>query len=359
MPLSQAPRLRIVVLGLSITSSWGNGHATTYRSLLRALAAQGHDVLFLERDLPWYADNRDLPNPSYARVGLYAEPSQLKDRYAGEIRQADVVIVGSYVPDGVEVGEWVLAQAQGVSAFYDIDTPVTLAELAAGRELYVSRALIPRYALYLSFTGGQVLDRIQREFGARRARALYCSVDPEHYAPEPSVAVWQLGYMGTYSADRQPGLEQLLLSPARTRPELKFAVVGPQYPETIDWPGNVTRIGHLAPQQHRAFYNRQRFTLNLTRAQMRAVGYSPSVRLFEAAACGATIISDPWDGLDQFFTPERDLLIAERGEDTLHWLRELSETERRAIGQRARARVLSAHTAEHRARELLAFVAES
>jgi spore maturation protein CgeB len=359
MPLSQPPRLRIVVLGLSITSSWGNGHATTYRSLLRALSALGHDVSFLERDLPWYADNRDLPSPPYARVGLYADPSELKDRYGSEIRDADLVIVGSYVPDGVEIASWVVQHAQGVSAFYDIDTPVTLAELAAGRELYVSRALIPRFALYLSFSGGHVLDRVQRELGARRARALYCSVDPEHYAPQPSAAVWQLGYMGTYSADRQPALEELLLAPARQRPELKFAVVGPQYPETIDWPDNVTRIAHLAPRQHRAFYNRQRFTLNLTRAQMRAVGYSPSVRLFEAAACGATIISDDWLGIDEFFTPERELLIARRGEDTLRWLRELSEAERCAIGKRARARVLAAHTAEHRARELLAYVAES
>jgi spore maturation protein CgeB len=352
-------QLKIVVIGLSITSSWGNGHATTYRGLLRALAALGHDVLFLERDLPWYADNRDLPKPNYARVELYADPSQLKDRHASDVADADLVIVGSYVPDGVEIGQWVNERAQGVTAFYDIDTPVTLTQLAAGQELYISRALIPKYALYLSFTGGPVLDRLEREFGARAARALYCSVDSEHYAPQPCAAAWQLGYMGTYSADRQDGLERLLLAPARTRPELKFAVVGPQYPETLNWPDNVTRIAHLAPSDHRLFYNRQRFTLNLTRAQMRAVGYSPSVRLFEAAACGATIISDAWDGIEEFFRPGQELLIAENGADTLRYLRELPEVERVAIGQRARSRVLAAHSSEHRARELLAYVAES
>jgi spore maturation protein CgeB len=351
--------MKIVVIGLSITSSWGNGHATTYRGLLRALAALGHDVLFLERDLPWYADNRDLPEPPYARVALYDDPTQLKDRYLSEIRQADLVIVGSYVPDGVEIGTWVNANAQGVTAFYDIDTPVTLTQLASGQELYISRELIPKYALYLSFTGGHVLDQLERDFGARAARALYCSVDPEVYAPQPSAAAWQLGYMGTYSADRQEGLERLLLAPSRTRPELKFAVVGPQYPETIDWPENVTRIAHLAPSQHRLFYNRQRFTLNLTRAQMRAVGYSPSVRLFEAAACGAAIISDAWEGIDSFFLPGHELLIAQTSADTLRYLRELPEAERIAIGQRARARVLAAHTGEHRAHDLLAYVAES
>lgn len=356
MPVTE--KLNIVVIGLSITSSWGNGHATTYRGLLRALATLGHEVLFLERDLPWYADNRDLPEPSYARVELYSDPTQLKDRYEYEIQQADLVIVGSYVPDGIEIGAWVTSCAQGVTAFYDIDTPVTLTQLAAGQELYISRALIPKYALYLSFTGGQVLDRLEREFGARAARPLYCSVDPDYYAPQPSAAAWQLGYMGTYSADRQAGLERLLLTPARQRRELKFAVVGPQYPETIDWPDNLTRIAHLAPSQHRAFYNRQRFTLNITRAQMRAVGHSPSVRLFEAAACGAAIISDSWQGIEEFFRPERELLIAENSADTLEYLRDLPEGERIAIGQRARVRVLSAHTGEHRARELLAYVRE-
>jgi spore maturation protein CgeB len=165
--------------------------------------------------------------------------------------------------------------------------------------------------------------------------------------------------MGTYSADRQPGLEQLLLEPARTRPELKFAVVGPQYPDGLNWPDNVTRVPHLPPSMHRSFYNRQRFTLNLTRAQMRAAGYSPSVRLFEAAACGAAIISDAWEGIDEVLQPEREILIAEEAADTLRYLRDLPESERVAIGERARARVLSAHTADHRARELLAYVAES
>jgi spore maturation protein CgeB len=351
--------LRIVVLGLSFTSSWGNGHATTYRGLIRELAALGHEVLFLERDAAWYAGNRDLRDPDYARVELYADLETLKSRYQDDVRNADLVIVGSYVPDGIAVGEWVTRIARGVTAFYDIDTPITLKQLEQGRELYLSKRLIPRYSLYLSFTGGPVLEHLERKFSARAARPLYCSVDPDLYRVQTCEPLWQLGYMGTYSEDRQPTLQRLLLEPAQRCAEVNFAVVGPQYPESIRWPDNVARIAHLAPQQHCRFYNQQRFTLNVTRAHMREMGYSPSVRLFEAAACGTPIISDDWAGLDQFFTPDLEILIADSVLDTLRYLHEIPESQRRAIGLRARERVLGSHTARHRAQELLQYLSEA
>src|SRR5215203_1359041 len=250
-PMNQ-PRLRIVILGLSITSSWGNGHATTYRGLVRELAARGHDVLFLERDVEWYASNRDLPHPPHGRTELYESVSELRQRFSTEVADADLVIVGSYVPEGTDVGEWVVHHAGGVTAFYDIDTPVTLAKLARGEEEYLSRRLIPHYQLYLSFTGGPTLRRLEEEYGAPVARPLYCSVDPALYYPEAAAAQWDLGYMGTYSDDRQPGLSRLLLEPARRWRSGRFAVAGPQYPRTIDWPTNVQRIEHLPPARHRA-----------------------------------------------------------------------------------------------------------
>src|SRR3990170_1331251 len=132
--------MRIVIIGLSITSSWGNGHATTYRGLVRELAARGHDVLFLERDVPWYAENRDLPHPPFGQTSLYSSLVELKDRWTRPIREADFVIVGSYVPQGVAVGEWVTSVATGPVAFYDIDTPVTLAKLDRGDTEYLSRS---------------------------------------------------------------------------------------------------------------------------------------------------------------------------------------------------------------------------
>jgi spore maturation protein CgeB len=350
------PPLRVVILGLSITSSWGNGHATTFRGLVRELHAAGDDVLFLERDQPWYAANRDLPRPPYGRVALYWGLPELRDRFGEAVREADVVVVGSYVPDGVDVGNWVLRTAHGLTAFYDIDTPVTLARLSGGTLDYLSREQIPRYDLYLSFTGGPMLERLEREHGSPCARPLYCSVDPSLYFPEPQPAAWDLGYLGTYSADRQPKLDQLLLRPAARKPALACVVAGPLYPRGLRWPANVRRIQHVAPTRHRTFYNSQRFTLNLTRAEMALAGYSPSVRLFEAAACGTPIISDAWDGLDTLFRPGREILVARTARDVIAYLTELSEPDRQAIAARARRRALASHTATHRAAQLRRYV---
>ncbi|HTD87009.1 MAG TPA: glycosyltransferase [Candidatus Binatia bacterium] len=351
--------LEIVIIGLSITSSWGNGHATTYRSLVRELSGRGHNVLFLERDAPWYAANRDMPKPRFGRTALYRSFPELRRRFASAIRTADVVIVGSYVPEGAAIGDWVTETAGGVTAFYDIDTPVTLARLEKENLDYLTRELIPRYQLYLSFTGGPTLRRLERELGSPMARPLYCSVDPALYHPEAARLAWDLGYMGTYSDDRQPVLDKLLVEPARQYSEGRFVVAGPQYPRNIRWPRNVRRRVHLAPAKHRAFYNAQRFTLNITRANMVRAGWSPSVRLFEAAACGTPIISDPWNGLDEFFTPGSEILIANSPEETLHYLQHIPEEQRQLIGQRARQRVLAEHTSHHRALDLESHINEA
>jgi spore maturation protein CgeB len=348
--------VKFAFFGLSITSSWGNGHATTYRSLVRELVARGHDVVFLERDMPWYADNRDMPEPPFGRTKLYNSVAEGKGRFEREVRDADVVVVGSYVPDGVEMGDWVLDTARGVTAFYDIDTPVTLSKLARGDYEYITPAQVARYDLYLSFTGGPTPRFIEREYGSPCARVLYCSVDPSLYYPEQCPIKWDLGYIGTYAEDRQPALEGLLCETARQWTAGGFVVAGPMYPKRIRWPRNVYRIEHLSPPHHREFYNSQRFTLNVTRADMIRAGYSPSVRLFEAAACGTPIISDEWDGLDSLLRIGSEVLVARTAEDSLRILRETSEAERQAIGDRARLRILSAHTAAHRAAELEAYV---
>ncbi|WP_114783743.1 CgeB family protein [Botryobacter ruber] len=345
--------MNIVILGLSITSSWGNGHATTFRGLVRELNNLKHEVLFLERDVPWYASSRDLPNPEYCQTELYQSLDDLKQRFTEQVREADLVIVGSYVPEGVQVGEWVVQTARGIKAFYDIDTPVTLAKLERQDFEYLHPRLIPQYDLYLSFTGGPTLDLLEQKYGSPMARALYCSFDPDLYFPERQVIQWDLGYLGTYSEDRQPPLEKLMLDAARIWPEGKFVVAGPQYPETVHWPANTQYIHHLPPAEHRKFYNSQRFTQNITRADMIKAGYSPSVRLFEAAACGTPIISDYWDGLDTVFTIGSEILVAYSAADTLQYLREMSEKERKVIGERARQKVLTQHTAAHRAQELV------
>jgi spore maturation protein CgeB len=352
------PRLRIVVLGLSITSSWGNGHATTYRSLVKGLAARGHDVLFLERDVPWYAAHRDLPEPPYGRTELYEDGDDLESRFAADIREADLVVVGSYVPERAAVGEWVLGTARGTRAFYDIDTPVTLAMLERGDETYLTRSLARRYDLYLSFTGGPTLERLARDFGAARALPLYCSVEADRYRPMEGTSRLDLGYLGTHSDDRLGALERLLIEPARRWPEGRFAVAGAQYPDSIRWPANVERREHIPPTEHPAWYGSQRFTLNVTRARMIEAGWSPSVRLFEAAACGVPIVSDWWSGLDAFFVPGKEILIARDGDEVLATVRDLDEASRRRIAEAARVRVLAEHTGERRAEELERYVLE-
>lgn len=343
--------MKLVVLGLSLSSSWGNGHATTYRALLKAFAARGHDILFLEREASWYASSRDLADPDFARLIFYSSLYEL-EAWRGRIAGADAVIVGSYVPEGVAVGRFVQRAARGVAAFYDIDTPVTLAKLERGDFEHLAPELIPGYDLYLSFTGGPTLRTIQERYGSPAARALYCSVDPEAYPPIDTPKSWDLSYLGTYSPDRQPSLERLLIEPARRLPERRFVVAGPQYPAGVDWPANVDRIDHLPPADHPAFYAASRFTLNVTRADMIAAGWSPSVRLFEAAACATPIISDAWEGLDSLFAPGREILLPGGSDAVVEALRSTSDQDAQRIGRAARARMLAGHSAARRAAEL-------
>jgi spore maturation protein CgeB len=349
------PSLNCVFLGLSITSTWGNGHATTYRGLLKELSKRGYQTTFLERDVPWYSSHREFDNLPYCTVALYSSLDELKDRFIGLLRTADLVVVGSYVPDGIAVGEWVTATAKNLTAFYDIDTPVTLSNLKNGRCEYLSTQLCGRYDLYLSFTGGPTLDFIERKLGSPCARALYCSVDPALYYPESQAVCWDIGYLGTYAADRQPALENLLLDAARKRPNQRFIVAGPQYPQDVIWPPNVERIEHLPASEHRHFYNSQKFTLNVTRRDMIRSGYSPSVRLFEAGACGIPILTDQWPGLQTFYEPFSEILPVRSGADLASYLG-MPDEQRRQVGARARQRTLRFHTAAVRAREFEAYV---
>jgi spore maturation protein CgeB len=344
--------MRVAILGLSITSAWGNGHATNYRALARALHRRGDHVAFLERDMPWYAQHRDLAAPPWCETHLYDSVAQLRRSFGSVVAGADLVIVGSFVPDGAEVAAWVLGTASGPVAFYDIDTPVTIQKLRADDREYLSRELVERFDLYLSFTAGPALEVLADEFGARRPEAFYCFVDPEVYAPVEAPERWALNYLGTYSAGRQPAVEELLVKPARTRPTDRFAVAGPMYPLDIDWPVNVERTPHLPPAEHPAFYRGARFTLNLTRPEMRALGYAPSVRLFEAGACGAAIISDAWPGLETVFSPGEEILIARHARDVLEILEQTTPAEASELGRAARARVLDEHTADSRVERL-------
>ena len=344
--------MKIVIFGLTITSAWGNGHATTYRSLVKALARLGHRIVFIEKDVEWYRNNRDLPEPMFCSVCLYDDWCTNGAMLMRECADADAIMIGSYFPDAIEASKSILEANLGPLLFYDIDTPITIAALRErGATDYLDVALIPKYDAYLSFTGGPLLKELEGRFGAKKALPFYCSVDPDLYRPSPSREEFQcdLSYLGTYAADRQPKLMRLLNQPAALLPTHRFIVAGPKYPEDTPWQSNVTRLTHVAPPNHPAFYSSGRFTLNLTRDDMIAAGYSPSVRLFEASACGVSILSDDWEGLDEFLSPGEQILLPRDQNDVADILLHLSETERLKLGKNARERILAEHTSRHRA----------
>jgi spore maturation protein CgeB len=343
----------LVVFGLSLSSSWGNGHAPTFRGLLRALAGRGWSITFFERDVEWYRSNRDLPQPEFCDLRLYPEWASVRDDAREVVFGADAVLVGSLVADGAEIVDW-LARRERPIFFYDIDTPVTLVALNRRQKAdYLRADQVPLFETYFSFAGGPALTELQHRWHARRAEALYCGVDTLVYRPVATDARYEclLSFMGTYTADRQAAVEELLFAPAIQRSAERFILAGPQYP-AMDLPSNVVREIHVYQRDHAALYCSSRVTLNLTRQSMREYGWAPSTRLFEAAACGACIISDTWPGLDALLQPEAEVLLAEDRFDVLRHLQRLSDEQRAAIGAAARARVLREHTYERRAEQL-------
>ena len=350
--------MKFVIFGLTISSAWANGHATPWRALLDGLKRRGHSAMFFERDVDYYAQHRDLTDPESCELILYRDWPPPLAREA--IANADVAIVTSFCPDGLSACRLVLDTPETTHVFYDMDTPVTLAALErdglaiASGARYLTPELIPEFDLYLSFTGGPVLDCLRTRWGARRTAPLYGSVDPAAYgrADPPAELACALGYLGTFASDRQPPLERLLLEPARQRVGEDFLIVGSLYPTDMHWPINVRRMEHLEPRRHPAFYSANRLTLSVTRAAMREWGYTPSGRLFEASACGTPVLTDSFPGLAEFFTPGEEILVADTTEQALTAL-DLSDIELERIGEAGRARTLAQHTGEARAQQLV------
>jgi spore maturation protein CgeB len=352
--------MKITIFGLAITSSWGNGHATTFRALCEALHARGHQITFFEKNVEWYASNRDMPEPPFCKVIHFEDWEEVKANAKHEIDHCDVALIGSFFPHGVEATDLVLDSHAPVKVFYDIDTPITLAQLRENSETdYLETAQIPGFDIYFSFSGGAALEELESRFGAKRAVPLYCSVDEAKYKRLPAHPRFacDMSYMGTYAADRQPKIEAMLCRPATLLPHRNFIVAGPMYPKSISWPKNVERIMHLEPKYHPMLYSSSRLVLNVTRRDMVLAGYSPSVRLFEAAACGAAIVSDNWPGLDTLLTPGREVLLPSSIDDLARYFDDYDEAELRRIGKAAQARILSQHTSAHRAEEFEQHVA--
>jgi spore maturation protein CgeB len=350
--------MKLVVFGLTLSSSWGNGHATLWRGLCRALDRLGHRVVFFERDVPYYAGHRDLHELPGTDLVLYPDWPGVLDRARREVDDADVVMATSYCPDGVAACDLMLDQDRALTVFYDLDTPVTLEKLDAGQEVpYLPPYGLGELDLVLSYTGGAALAALRERLGAVRVAPLYGSVDPEAHRPSTPIPEMQadLSYIGTWAADRQEALDRLFLEPARRLPDKRFVIAGAQYPQDFPWTPNLWFFRHLPPADHPAFYGSSPLTLNVTRAAMARMGWCPSGRLFEAAACGTACLSDTWEGLDRFFEPGREILLAETTGEAVAALT-LPHEEIARIGRAARERALAEHTADHRARELLNLV---
>jgi spore maturation protein CgeB len=350
--------MKFIIFGLTISSSWGNGHATLWRGLCRGLSEEGHHIVFFERDVPYYAGARDLYEmPGDGALVLYENWEDIRAWAKREIAESDVAIVTSYCPDAIAATDLVL-DSQAISAFYDLDSPITLSRYARGEaNFYIGPRGLADFDLVLSYTGGGALDALRKDLGARRVAPLYGHVDPDHHRPAEPRDTYRadLSYLGTYAPDRQAALDALFLEPARARPSWRFLIGGAQYPQDFPWGRNIYFVRHLPPGEHPAFFASSRATLNITRADMARMGWCPSGRLFEAAACEAPILTDEWDGLSEFFTPERELLVVRNAEDVLRAL-DRSDEELKCMAARARARVLAEHTSKKRALELLAIL---
>jgi spore maturation protein CgeB len=347
--------MKLVIFGLTVTSSWGNGHATLWRGLLSGLVALGHRATFFERDVPYYASHRDLRESSEYRIELYRDWSAIHVTARSEIEDADAAIVTSYCVDALAATELIMSSSVPLRVFYDLDTPITLDCLRRGEPVeYIPPRGLGEFDLVLSYTGGRALEELRTTLGARAVAPLYGSVDPAIHkavAPDPALSC-DLSYLGTYAADRQAALEQLFLQPARARPNKRFLIGGSKYPADFPWASNIWYLQHVSPPEHPAFYSSSSLTLNITRAAMADMGYCPSGRLFEAAACATPVVSDWWEGLDEFFEPHREIIVVRTPEEVIDALSR-APAELRRIGEAARARALNDHTALNRAHTLV------
>jgi spore maturation protein CgeB len=349
--------MRFVVFGLTASSTWGNGHATLWRGLARALGEQGHALDFFEKDQPWYAAHRDVTELAGGGLRIYPDLAQVRASARDAVDGADVAMVTSYCPDALAATELVLGSRARLKVFYDLDPGITAAQLEAGDPVpWIGPRGLGDFDLVLSFTGGRALTLLRETLGARRAAPLHASVDPEIHRPSAPSAPFRgdLSYLGTWAPSRQPGLDLLFLGPATRMPERSFVLAGSMYDRSFPWRENIRYVRHLEPALHPAFFCSSPLTVNVTRPEMAALGHCPSPRLFEAAACGVPIVSDWFEGLDAFFLPDEEILVARSVEDAVEAVATPRE-ELAWIGRRARDRALEEHTAAARARQLVAF----
>jgi spore maturation protein CgeB len=344
--------MQLVVFGLTVSSSWGNGHATLWRGLIQALTHRGHHVAFFERDVPYYAQNRDLTGLVNGELVLYPDWPKVEERVRSVLATADVSVITSFCPDAA-AAHGLQKRSKGIKIFYDLDTPITLAQYSRNNPVsYIPGEGLGGFDLVLSFTGGSALTELVRVLGARKTSTLYGHADPGAHHPSDSESDYlaTLSYLGTYASDRQPLLEEMFLEPARQLSQKRFTIAGALYPKDFKWAHNIYFVRHLPPAKHPTFFSSSLLTLNVTRPAMAAMGFCPSGRLFEAACCQTAVLSDYWRGIEEFFEPGKEILIAATTKEVVDIL-SYDTAMLAEVGLAARRRALSQHTSDHRAQE--------
>jgi spore maturation protein CgeB len=343
--------MRIAFFGSSLVSAYWNGAATYYRGIVRGLHERGHAVTFFEPDAYDRQAHRDLDDPEWAEVVVY-EPERWRETLAGA-RGADVVVKASGVgvcDEELEAGA--LRLGAPTTIFWDVDAPATLARMEADPHDSL-RALVPRYDLVLTYGGGDPVVERYRALGAHDCVPVYNALDPDTHHPVPPEDRFacDLAFLGNRLPDREARVEEFFLRAAGEAPGRSFLLGGAGW-EDRPLPPNVRLIGHVSTNDHNALNCTPVAVLNVSRESMAANGYSPATRVFEAAGAGACLITDAWEGIEQFLEPGEEVLVARDGAEVAELLGGLGAERARAIGEAARRRLLAEHTYAHRAEQV-------
>lgn len=348
--------LDIAFFGSSLVSAYWNGAATYYRGIIRALARRGHRITFYEPDAYGRQEHRDIADPPWARVVVYAgDGSDGVARALEAARGADLLVKAS----GIGVFDPLLERAvlevrrpDALVAFWDVDAPATLDRLAED-PADPFRELIPKYDLVFTYGGGDPVVQAYHRLGARRCEPVYNALDPETHHPVPPNPRFEadLGFLGNRLPDREERVDRFFLEAARARPDRRFVLGGSGWGDK-DLPPNVDYVGHVYTRDHNAFNCTPRAVLNVNRESMARYGFSPPTRVFEAAGAGGCLITDAWEGIELFLEPGREVLVAESGSRVVEHLDGLGSGAGHAIGKRARRRILAEHTYDHRAAQV-------
>ncbi|WP_018480108.1 CgeB family protein [Pontibacter roseus] len=348
-------KLNIAFFGSSLVSAYWNGAATYYRGIVRALNERGHSVTFYEPDAYDRQQNRDMPDPDWAKVVVYEATEEAVYRCLEQAAEADMVVKASGVGVFDELLErevLKLQTAERLVVFWDVDAPATLDRVHHNpQDQFLS--LIPQYDMVLTYGGGDPVVNAYEALGAKKCVPIYNALDTAtHFPVEPDERfACDLAFLGNRLPDREARVEEFFLNPAATMPDKKFIIGGSGWGDKF-MSDNVTYIGHVYTKDHNAFNCTPKAVLNISRESMARYGFSPATRVFEAAGAGACIITDYWEGIDFFFEPGKEILVAKSGEEVAAILADLTEEKAKSIGEAAYKKVLDAHTYSHRAEQL-------